>query len=128
MFQIAGPGAVGTGSVRGIPLLPKLRDAGFAIWPFDNASQTLVVEIYPRVLTGAVVKSDAAARRIYLTRDGRVPEDLIDEVASEEDPFEAALSALVMAEHVDELLALRAEPEYALECAIWRPGWHPGPC
>jgi hypothetical protein len=35
VFQIYGPGHVGTGSLRGMPALLKLREAGFAIWPFD---------------------------------------------------------------------------------------------
>lgn len=117
---------MGTGSLRGMPLLTRLRDADFAIWPFDDAAPAVAVEIYPRIFTGAVVKSDEAARRRFLANDGRVPKELVDEVASEEDPFDAAISALVMAQHVDELLGLKAQPEYTLEGAIWRPGWHPG--
>ena len=35
IFQLAGPGAVGPGSLRGMPLLTTLRDRGFAVWPFD---------------------------------------------------------------------------------------------
>jgi hypothetical protein len=35
VFQIGGPGAVGTGSFRGMPILERLREAGFSIWPFD---------------------------------------------------------------------------------------------
>ena len=35
VFQLVGDGQVGAGSVRGMPLLESLRDAGFAIWPFD---------------------------------------------------------------------------------------------
>ena len=35
-FQIGGAGSVGTGSVRGWPALVRLREAGFAIWPFDQ--------------------------------------------------------------------------------------------
>jgi hypothetical protein len=56
-FQIGGAGAVGTGSLRGIPMLPRLRQAGWSIWPFDPPSLPLLVEIYPRLLTGPVVKS-----------------------------------------------------------------------
>ena len=37
VFQLVGDGQVGAGSVRGMPLLESLRDAGFAIWPFDAA-------------------------------------------------------------------------------------------
>ena len=68
-FQIGGAGSVGTGSVRGFPALARLQDAGFAIWPFDApARPPVAVEIWPRALTGPVVKSDATARAAYLDR------------------------------------------------------------
>jgi len=66
VFQIGGAGAVGTASIRGMPYLGRLRQAGFSIWPFDPPRLPLVVEIYPRALTGEVNKSDALARREYL--------------------------------------------------------------
>ena len=63
-FQIGGAGSVGTGSVRGFPALARLRAGGFTIWPFDvAATPPVAVEIYPRALTGPVVKRDLAARR-----------------------------------------------------------------
>src|SRR5690606_29646039 len=34
VFQIGGAGAVGTGSLRGMPVLHRLRRAGFTVWPF----------------------------------------------------------------------------------------------
>jgi hypothetical protein len=37
VFQIGGAGAVGTGSIRGMPYLRQLRESGFSIWPFDPA-------------------------------------------------------------------------------------------
>jgi hypothetical protein len=126
VFQIGGAGAVGTGSVRGMPLLASLSAKGFSVWPFDNASERMVIEIYPRILTRGVVKSDHLSRKRYLEQDGRIPPHLLEVAASGEDPFDAAISALEMAHHVDEITALRAEPDYALEGAIWRPGWKPG--
>jgi hypothetical protein len=36
-FQIGGAGAVGTGTLRGIPMLPAAGEAGFRVWPFDRA-------------------------------------------------------------------------------------------
>jgi hypothetical protein len=62
-FQIAGAGHVGTGSLRGIPYLPLLRDQGFRIWPFHAPGNYNVVEIYPRYFTGPVIKSRSLARR-----------------------------------------------------------------
>ena len=126
VFQIGGAGAVGTGSIRGMPLLRMLSAAGLSIWPFDDAAEATVIEIYSRLLTKAVVKSSGEAREAYLAQDGRVPEALLELAASAEDPFDAAISALEMARHVDEIQTLRAEPQYALEGVIWRPGWKPG--
>src|ERR1700722_945061 len=36
-FQIGGAGAVGTGSIRGMPMLARLYQAGFHLWPFQAA-------------------------------------------------------------------------------------------
>ena len=46
VFQIGGAGAVGTGSIRGMPHLGRLSSEGFSVWPFDPSSLPLVVEIY----------------------------------------------------------------------------------
>ena len=61
VFQVGGAGAVGTGSIRGMPLLLRLREAGFAIWPFHEGSPR-VVEIYPRAFLRHLRHSSAAAR------------------------------------------------------------------
>jgi hypothetical protein len=69
-FQIGGAGSVGTGSIRGFPVLAQLQRAGFAIWPMDApARPPLAVEVYPRLMTGPVVKSDPPARRAYLDKN-----------------------------------------------------------
>ncbi|GAA4876289.1 hypothetical protein [Actinomycetospora straminea] len=123
-FQIGGAGAVGTGSLRGMPHLARLRAAGFAVWPFDDAGPATLVEIYPRVHTGPVVKRSATARRAVAGADPRIPAALLDDVVATEDAFDAALSALALAEHRDELGDLRAAPAgspEALEGALWRP-------
>ena len=44
VFQIGGAGAVGTGSLRGMPWLARLQDEGFAIWPFDDACSERAAE------------------------------------------------------------------------------------
>ena len=125
-FQVGGAGAVGTGSLRGMPLLRRLRAAGAAVWPLDAAGPATVVEIYPRELTGAVVKSDVAARRAYVRADGRVPAELVDDVVATEDAFDAAFSALAMAGHVTELGALAAHR--GVEGEVWRPVPVPAGC
>ena len=121
-FQVGGAGAVGTGSIRGMPHLLELRRAGFAVWPWDDARAPMALEIYPRALTGPVVKSSAQARAAYLEGDPRVPPALLATATASEDAFDAAVSALAMAERLPELLALRAsvDPATRLEGAIWR--------
>jgi hypothetical protein len=101
VFQIAGAGAVGTGTIRGLWLLANLSPA-FSIWPFNPPGERLVVEIYPRLLTGPVKKSDQAHRVAYLDSDRwKMTDSLRTLAASSEDAFDAAISALVMAEHED---------------------------
>ncbi len=125
-FQIGGAGSVGTGSIRGFPVLARLRAAGFAIWPFDApAVAPVVVEIYPRALTGVVVKSSAAARHEYLARlEPGLRGSLHDLAVDSEDAFDAAASAIVMSRHADELLALPAvtDPVLLREGQVWMPG------
>lgn len=121
VFQIGGAGAVGTGSVRGMPHLLTLRDAGFAVWPFDRPALPMVVEIYPRALTGPVNKSSAEARRAHLAL-WDLPADLLADAVSSEDAFDAAVSALVMSRHAEELCD--PPPPHAgarLEGAVWLP-------
>lgn len=130
VFQIGGPGHVGTGSIRGMPHLSNLRAAGFSIWPFHDVSIPLVVEIYPRLLTGPVTKSNAAARAAYLRDDfPEIPPKLETLAATSEDAFDAAVSAVVMARHADELRALTGatDPTELLEGRIWWPEEVRGP-
>lgn len=97
IFQIGGAGTVGTGSLRGMPYLAELQRAGFSIWPFDRARLPMVVEIYPRYLTGAVDKSSPIARSMYLqARHGRETRAMLDLASSSEDAFDAAVSATCM--------------------------------
>lgn len=123
VFQVGGAGAVGTGSIRGMPWLRELREAGFSIWPFDAADLPLVIEIYPRVLTGAVLKSDHRARRDYLAaRFPNLDGELRERAAASDHAFDAAVSALVMDRHLEGILNLPdAGGLLALEGAIWFP-------
>ena len=126
VFQIGGAGAVGTGSLRGIRVLHRLHQAGFSIWPFDPPGWPRVVEIYPRLLTKAVNKSHLGDRTEYLaTHYPQLTAELQACAASGEDAFDAAVSALVMAEHVEDLMALPAvmDRQLLLEGLIWHPAW-----
>jgi hypothetical protein len=124
-FQIGGAGSVGTGSVRGFPALARLQDAGFTIWPFDEpARPPVAVELWPRALTGPVVKSDARARAAHL--DQHLPDlapALRDAVVGSEDAFDAAVSAVVMSRHEPELRSLPAlDDEGRSEGCVWSVG------
>lgn len=124
VFQVGGAGSVGTGSIRGMPVLARLRAAGFAIWPFDAPALPLVVEIYPRALTGRVRKSDDGRRRAYLDSKGW-PRDAEQRAraAGSEDAFDAAVSAWAMGRHLADFAALPALDEVdQLEGRIWVPG------
>jgi hypothetical protein len=120
VFQLVGAGQVGRGSLYGMQALHRLTGAGFRVWPFDPPAVPLVVEIFPRVLTGPVRKTSLDERERYLATMPIAPE-LRRLAAASEDAFDAAVSAVVMASGVEELRALPAEPGYALEGRIWRP-------
>jgi hypothetical protein len=123
LFQVGGSGSVGTGSLRGWPVLHMLREAGFAVWPFDAAALPLVVEIYPRLLTGPVNKSRQDTRLAYLQEHfATMPEHLRRVAASSEDAFDAAVSAMRMATHLDWRLLPRVnDVDMLLEGIIWHP-------
>jgi hypothetical protein len=126
IFQIGGAGAVGTGSLRGMPVLHQLHTAGARVWPFTESGTPLILEIYPRLLTGPVHKSNPVARAALL--DQRYPqlstEHRLLAVASD-DAFDAAVSALEMRQHANDLVSLPHEidPILRLEGRIWHPNW-----
>ncbi|MCH7534020.1 MAG: hypothetical protein IIB36_19980, partial [Gemmatimonadetes bacterium] len=124
VFQIGGAGAVGTGSLRGMPCLGALHAADFSVWPFHEPIRPMVIEIYPRLLTGPVVKSSPEARLAYLREAfPELPHAMVDVAASGEDAFDAAVSAMVMSRHTKELKALEraSDSQVLLEGAIWWP-------
>jgi hypothetical protein len=136
-FQIGGSGSVGTGSLRAMPFLLRLREAGFRVWPFESAAlagkvpQPLVVEMYTRLLTGAVKKSNAAARREYLMarRKGEaayagLSRGVMTKALGSEDGFDALVCALEMVRWRGEFAGLKATTDEVLrvEGITWRPG------
>jgi hypothetical protein len=97
VFQLGGAGAVGTGSIRGMPMLLALQQAGWSIWPFDAPSTHTLLEIYPRLFTGPVVKRDPASRSAYLTTQHVTRRKaFINAMAASEDAFDAGVSAVAM--------------------------------
>jgi hypothetical protein len=134
VFQIGGAGAVGTASLRGMPGLIVLREAGFRIWPYDEPDvkrAPVVVEIYTRLMTGAVTKSSEVARTAYLAKKRRenalyagISRGVMVKARASEDAFDALVSAMVMVEHRGEFAGLRKleDEVFRLEGHTWVPG------
>jgi hypothetical protein len=103
VFQLVGNGQVGAGAVRGMPLLAVLRDAGFAIWPFNAAGPRTALEVYPSALRKLVPHAGP-----FTSNDER----------------DAVCSALAMWPHRQALMALPAATDLVtrLEGDIWMPG------
>lgn len=124
-LQTGGAGAVGTGSIRGMPALRQLQDAGFSIWPFDPPSLPIVVEIYPRLLTGPVNKRQESARASYLERSEfqSLSAENRSAAVSSEDAFDAIVSALRMRERAAQFTKLKHSQDATemLEGRIWTP-------
>lgn len=135
VFQIGGAGSVGTASLRGMPVLRRLREAGFRVWPFDRAGLRegfpMVVEMYTRLNTGPVHKSNAAARAEYLRQRRRedaayaaLPRGVLERARAGEDAFDALVSCMTMTARRGEFagLAMPLDPECKVEGWTWAPG------
>jgi len=125
VFQIGGPGTVGTGSIRGMPHLLALQGAGFSVWPFDPPGWPKIVEIYPRLFTQRLRKTSKTARLAYLS-PLTWAEDFLRKAAQSDDALDASVSAIFMAQHIEALRNLKRieqGPE-AVEGAIWYPREH----
>lgn len=124
-FQIGGAGAVGTGSLRGIPMLDRLRREGFSIWPFTEPRFPVALEIYPRWFTGNGNKSSGAFRASHLRGAGyaSLSKETAAKAESCEDAFDALCSVLGMRDHAADFANLRqaSDPDVKLEGRIWRP-------
>lgn len=136
-FQIGGSGSVGTGSLRAMPHLLTLHEARFRVWPYEasrlNASkpQPLLVEMYTRLMTGAVKKSNAEARKVYLAAKKKtdamyagLSRGVIAKALGSEDAFDALVSCLEMVRWKSEFAGLKATRDEVLrlEGITWRPG------
>jgi hypothetical protein len=136
-FQIGGSGSVGTGSLRAMTMLERLHEAGFRVWPLESAAldgarpKPLLVEMYTRLMTGAVAKSNAEARRRYLAARKKtdamyapVGRAAMLKAQASEDAFDALVSVMEMARHAEEFGSLRAtrDSELRREGLTWRPG------
>jgi hypothetical protein len=136
-FQIGGSGSVGTGSLRAMPFLLQMWQAGFRVWPYESSGlnlaepKPLLVEMYTRLMTGAVKKSNAEARKAYLAAKKKtdavyagLARGVITKALGSEDAFDALVSCLEMVRWRDEFAGLKATKDAALrlEGITWRPG------
>jgi hypothetical protein len=136
-FQIGGSGSVGTGSLRAMPFLLQMWKAGFRVWPYESAQlngarpKPLLVEMYTRLMTGAVAKSNEVARRAYLAakkkQDAAYAElsrKVITNAQGSEDAFDALVSCIEMVRWREEFAGLKATRDAVLrlEGITWRPG------
>ncbi len=141
-FQIGGSGSVGTGSLRGMPVLLRLHRAGFRVWPFDRAMlpagappSPMLVEMYTRLMTGPVHKANPVARRAYLDRlrlpesptfDPRyaaLPRGVVQGALGSEDAFDALVSCMVMTARRESFARLPQprDPAARIEGWTWAP-------
>jgi hypothetical protein len=135
-FQIGGSGSVGTGSLRAMSFLLRLREAGFRVWPFEAASlgahaKPLIVEMYTRLMTGPVAKSNPTARKAYLAARRKhdplyapITRSVYRTAEASEDAFDALVSTMQMVQHASEFAALKPtrDATLRLEGITWRPG------
>ena len=131
VFQISGVGAVGTGTIRGLPELSRLQKAGAAIWPFDvpKPDGPNVIEIYPRLFYGSAVTNNMSVsgrncRKSYLEkRYPRLERHWRDAMIGSDDAFDAGISALAMGTRAMELQKLKRATQLPklLEGEIWPP-------
>ena len=87
-----------------MPLLARLREHGFAIWPFDEPGARTALEIYPSRLRRLLIDP---AERVYTSPHER----------------DAVESARVMWEHRSSFARLRAatDPVTRIEGDVWMP-------
>ena len=70
VFHLVGPSQVGVGSITGIAMLHRLRDAdGVAVWPFDPAERidgagAVLVEVFPRMWLGPGIRKNELPARV----------------------------------------------------------------
>jgi hypothetical protein len=123
VFQVGGAGSVGTGSIRGMPMLLRLQDAGWAVWPFEAPAAHTLVEIWPRHFTGPVVKRDARRRAELIDREHPgLRADWRRTMTASEDAFDAGLSALGMSRlPIASMLELPVDPRSRIEGRIFEP-------
>jgi len=97
-FQVGGAGAVGTASLRGMGALHRLTRSGMGVWPFHPWRTPAVVEVWPRLALGRVVKSSFEARSAWVHAQGPTLAGKVAEAAqTSPDALDAVAAALALA-------------------------------
>jgi len=90
-----------------------------------------LVEMYTRLLTGAVKKSNPEARKVYLASRRKedalyrgISRGVIAKAEGSEDGFDALVCCIEMVRWQKEFAGLKAteDPVFGLEGITWRPG------
>ena len=120
-----------------MPVLQTLREGGFRVWPFEDAElaaprpKPLLIEMYARLLTGPVAKSNAEARNAYLSAKRKkdaayagISRADLEEAGDNEDAFDALVSCVEMVRWRSEFgeLGATSDEVLRLEGITWRPG------
>jgi len=91
----------------------------------------MVVEIYTRLMTGAVIKSSEVARTAYLAKKRKenalyvgISRRVLVKARGSEDAFDALVTAMMMVEHRGEFARLRRTEDkvFRMEGQTWVPG------
>lgn len=112
VFAVAGRGSVGAQSLRGMPALLRLADAGVAIWPFDRPRLPMAVEVFPRRTARdlrpdlARLAGDAFRRELVAGLPDAAVGDHRATIAGNQDAFDAVVAAWGLDRDADRLAAL----------------------
>lgn len=102
VFQLVGAGSVGAATLRGMPTLSALADAGALVWPFDvdpGGAVAVVAEVWPRLAAPSVNKSDADARVAHMRTLASSAEGVLaheSAVYASDDAFDALVTAIAL--------------------------------
>lgn len=124
VFQLAGPGAVGPGTLRGMPSLTALRDRGWAVWPFDPPGPRTVAEVYPALAVGraalaSVTTPEGRARFVDGIRPGTAAR--FPDLVTSRDAFDAVAAAFLLSRSTAGPVAPPVGSPAAVEGEIWVP-------
>ena len=124
VFKLVGPKQVGKSSITGMPILRKLRENGFNIWPFDQPKLPMVIEIYPRLFyDNKIKKSNPEQRREFLKKYSGLSECHRMKATCSDDVFDAVVSALEMSKNMNQLTHVPCVDDIVTktEGRIWYP-------